>query len=46
MVNDQDYVEPGLCCADICNALDRGMGGKKLSALSQSVCDAMSQLTA
>ena len=42
MVNDQDYVELGLYCADICNALNRGMGGKKLNDLSQSVCDAIS----
>ena len=34
MVNDQDRVELGLYCADICNALNRGMGGKKLRDLS------------
>jgi len=45
VVNELDYVELGLFCADICRALDRGMNGKKLDDLSQSVCDAISQLT-
>ena len=45
MVNEQDYVGLGLSCADICTALDRGMNGKKLADLSQSVCDAINQLT-
>ena len=45
MINALDYVELGLFCADICKALDRGMNGKKLGDLSQSVCDAINQLT-
>ena len=45
MVNEQDYVELGLSCADICKALDRGMNGKKLDDLSKSVYDAINQLT-
>ena len=45
MLNQQECVELGLFCADICKALERGMGGKKLSDLSQSVCDAINQLT-
>ena len=45
MINELDYVELGLFCADICRALDRGMNGKKLDDLSQSVCDAINQLT-
>ena len=45
MINEQDYVELGLSCADICKALDRGMNGKKLGDLSQSVRDAINQLT-
>jgi len=45
MVNEQDYVELGLSCADICRALDRGMNGKMLHDLSKSVCDAINQLT-
>ena len=45
MLNDLEYVELGLFCADICRALNRGLGGKKLDDLSQSVCDAINQLT-
>ena len=45
MANEQDYVDLGLFCADICGALDRGVNGKKLSDLSKSVCDAINQLT-
>ena len=45
MANDQDYVDIGLSCADICKALERGMGGKSLNDLSESVCDAVNQLT-
>jgi len=45
MINERDYVELGLSCADICRALDRGMNGKKLDDLSQSVCEAINQLT-
>ena len=45
MANEQEYVELGLSCADICKALDRGMDGKKLNNLSKSVYDAINQLT-
>ena len=45
MANEMDLVELGLYCADICKALERGMNGKKLSDLSQSLCDAINQMT-
>ena len=45
MTNEQDYVELGLSCADICKTFDRGMNGKKLNDLNKSVCDAINQLT-
>lgn len=45
MANERDYVELGLSCAEICKALDRGMGGKKLEDLTRSVCEAINQLT-
>jgi hypothetical protein len=45
VANEQDYVDVGLSCADICKALERGMDGKALNDLSQSVCDAINQLT-
>jgi len=44
-MNERDFVEVGLSCADICNALGRGVGGKKLDDLSQSMCEAINQLT-
>ena len=45
MANEQDYVDLGLPCGDICKVLKRGLGGKTLDILSQSVCDAINQLT-
>ena len=44
MANKADYVELGLACADVCKALDRGMKGRKLDDLSQSVREAIEQL--
>ena len=46
MANKTDYVELGLTCANVCGALDRGLGGKKLDDLSQSVREAIAQLKA
>ena len=46
MANKADYVELGLACADVCEALNRGMNGKNLDDLSQSVRKAINQLTA
>jgi len=45
MANKAEYVELGLTCADVCGALDRGMNGKGRGDLSQSVCEAINQLT-
>jgi len=45
MVNQMDYVELGLTCAEVCAALDRGVNGKRLSDLNNSVCEAIKQLT-
>jgi len=45
MVNEPDYVELGLSCADVCRALGRGTNGKKQDELSPPVYDAMNQLT-
>jgi len=45
MTNEQEYVELGLSCADICRALDRGLEGKSLGGISRPVCEAISQLT-
>ena len=45
MANKSDYVELRLACADVCKALGRGMNGKKLVDLSQSVREAIEELT-
>jgi len=45
MINQMDYVELGMTCADVCTALDRGLNGKKLKDLNNSVCEAINQLT-
>ena len=45
MANESEYVELGLACADVCKALHRGMNGKTLDDLSQSVREAIEQLT-
>ena len=45
MVNQADYVELGLACAEVCTALDRGLDGKRLNDLNNSVCEAIKQLT-
>ena len=45
-MNITDYVDLGLACAEVCKALDRGMDGKKLDDLSQSVRGAIDRLTA
>jgi len=45
MVNEPDYVELGLFCADISRALDRGTNGKKPDELNQSVYSAINQFS-
>ena len=45
MANQMDYVELGLACAEVCTILNRGLNGKKLSDLSNSVLEAIKQLT-
>ena len=45
MINQADYVELGLACADVCRVLDRGLSGKRLNDLNNSVCEAINQLT-
>ena len=44
MANEQDFIDIGLSCVDICKALERGMGDKSLDDLSKSVCEAITQL--
>ena len=44
MTNERGYIEIGLSCAEICNALHRGMNGRRLEDLSQPVREAINQL--
>jgi len=45
MINDADYVDLGLACADVCRALDRVIHGRGVDELGQSVFEAIEQLT-
>ena len=45
-MNDMDYVNLGLACADVCGALDRGMNGREADEFNQSVFEAIAQLKA
>ena len=45
MATKSDYVELGLACANVCKVLERGMNGKNIRDLSQSVCEAINLLT-
>ena len=44
MANDQDCVDLGILCANVCDALRRGTGGKGTNELSESVRDAIGRL--
>jgi hypothetical protein len=44
-LNEEEYVKLGIACADVCIALSRGMKGKRLEDLNQSVSEAIVQLT-
>ena len=46
MTNQADYVELGLVCANVCLTLSRGLEEKRMDELSNSVCEAIIQLTA
>ena len=45
MINERDYVEVGIDCANVCTAISRGMNGTRLDEHNQSLCDAIGQLT-
>jgi hypothetical protein len=45
MTNEDDFVDLGLACADVCTALSRVLNGKLLKDLNASVCEAINQLT-
>jgi hypothetical protein len=45
MTNEEDCVELGMACADVCTVLSRGLDGKLLEDLNNSVFEAIIQLT-
>jgi hypothetical protein len=45
MTNEADCVELGRACADVCIALSRGLNGKLLKDINDSVSEAVEQLT-
>jgi len=44
MINKVDYVELGLACADVCQAICRGMKGRPADEFSESLREAIEQL--
>jgi hypothetical protein len=45
MTNEEDCVELGLACADVCTALSRGLDRKQMKDLNDSVREGIKQLT-
>jgi hypothetical protein len=46
MANDQDYVELGQGCAEVCQALYQRLKGRRLEELNQPVLNAIGNLNA
>jgi hypothetical protein len=46
MANDQDYVELGRACAEVCQALYQRLKGRRPDELDQSVLEAIGNLNA
>ena len=44
MANKEDFVDLGIYCVEICKALKRGMDGKELDKLSESMREAIEEL--
>lgn len=45
VISEQDYVDLGGSCADVCKALGRGLEGRHLDELSPTVLEAIGWLT-
>ena len=45
MISKADYVELGLTCADVCEALNRGTDKKRTDQLTQSTLEAIEKVT-
>jgi hypothetical protein len=46
MANDQDYIELGQACGDVCEALYQRLKGRESDELNQLVLGAIGTLTA
>ena len=46
MANDQEYVELGRACGDVCQILYRKLRGRQADELNRSLLDAIGDLTA
>ncbi|KAF9781688.1 hypothetical protein BJ322DRAFT_1023058 [Thelephora terrestris] len=42
---EQDYIKLGISCADVCQALDRGLDGRRTDELSRPLLGAIEKLT-
>ena len=45
VANKEDYVDLGVCCGEVCQTLGRGLKRRQLDELSESVLEAIEQLT-
>ena len=45
MANDQDFINLGRACANVCQALCQRLKGRQLDELNQFVLDAIAELT-
>jgi hypothetical protein len=45
MANDQEYVNLGRACGDVCQVLYQRLKGRQLDGLNQSILDAIGDLT-
>jgi hypothetical protein len=45
MTNEEDYMDLGVSCGDVCQALYQGLKGRQLDDISQPVLGAIGKLT-
>jgi hypothetical protein len=45
MANDQEYVDLGRACGDVCQVLYRRLEGRQLDGLNKSILDAIGDLS-
>ena len=45
MANDQDFVDLGRACGEVCEVLYKNLKGRQLDQLNKSALDAIGELT-